>query len=422
MSRTPRAEAGPDPTADSRGISERGLIVVLGAVQLVNVLDFMMVMPLGPDFALALGIPTSHLGIIAGAYTASAAVAGLVGLFFLDRFDRKRALLVALLGLFFGTLAGGVAVGLGTLVAARVVAGAFGGPATSLALAIVADAIPPERRGRVLGTIMGAFAIASVLGVPAGLELARLGSWRTPFFAVASLGLLVLLAAWRFLPSFSGHLATRRPVTLASTLEVVRRPVVGLSLAANGAVTMSVFAIVPNIAAFLQFNAGYPREHLGLLYFVGGAFSFFTLRIAGRMADRHGAAPVTIGGTLLFGAVLGVGFIPEVPALPILAVFAAFMISGSFRMVPMNALSTRVPRSDERARYMSMQSAVQHASSAAGAALSSVILTELPGGKLAGMSSVAELSLALAAVLPFLVWAVEARVRASEAQQPSLAA
>jgi hypothetical protein len=36
----------------------------------VNVLDFMMVMPLGPDFAAALDIPTSHLGYIGGSYTA----------------------------------------------------------------------------------------------------------------------------------------------------------------------------------------------------------------------------------------------------------------------------------------------------------------------------------------------------------------
>jgi predicted MFS family arabinose efflux permease len=267
---------------------------------------------------------------------------------------------------------------------------------------------------------MGAFAIASVLGVPAGLELARLGGWRTPFFAVSGLGLLVLVAAARLLPSFCGHLAQRNDVSLRSAWEVVRRPVVGLSLAASGAVTMSVFAIVPNIAAFLQFNAGYPRSRLGFLYFVGGLFSFFTLRVAGRLADRLGAAPVTIGGTVLFAAVLLTGFVPDVPVLPILLVFVAFMISGSFRMVPMNALATRVPRPEERARFMSMQSAVQHAASATGASLSAVLLHELPGGKLEGMHTVALLSLGLAALLPALVWAVESRVRAGEAAPTAL--
>src|SRR5690348_12815474 len=64
---------------------ERKIIGLLAAVSFVNILDFMMVMPLGPDFAQALGIPASKLGIIGGSYTVAAAVAGLAGALFLDR-------------------------------------------------------------------------------------------------------------------------------------------------------------------------------------------------------------------------------------------------------------------------------------------------------------------------------------------------
>ena len=67
----------------------------------------------------------------------------------------------------------------------------FGGPATSLGLSILADIVPIERRGRAMGTLMGAFSAASVFGVPAGLELARIGGWRMPFFAVAALGVVL---------------------------------------------------------------------------------------------------------------------------------------------------------------------------------------------------------------------------------------
>ncbi|KYF74345.1 hypothetical protein BE11_01010 [Sorangium cellulosum] len=42
--------------------------------------------------------------------------------------------------------AGGLATGPPSLLAARVLAGAFGGPATSIAFSIVADAIPPAPR------------------------------------------------------------------------------------------------------------------------------------------------------------------------------------------------------------------------------------------------------------------------------------
>jgi MFS family permease len=79
-----------------RALSERRLLFLVGAVQFVNVLDFMMVMPLGPDFAASLGIPVARLGIVGGSYTVAAAAAGLAGAFFLDRFDRRKALGLAL--------------------------------------------------------------------------------------------------------------------------------------------------------------------------------------------------------------------------------------------------------------------------------------------------------------------------------------
>jgi len=55
-------------------LSERKLLFLIGAVQFVNILDFVMVMPLGPDLARELGVPTSQLGLVGGSYTAAAAV------------------------------------------------------------------------------------------------------------------------------------------------------------------------------------------------------------------------------------------------------------------------------------------------------------------------------------------------------------
>src|SRR6266540_1730945 len=137
--RSERPESVVVAAADSRFARERLIVFLVGAVQFVNILDFMMVMPLGPDFAASLGIPLASLGLIGGSYTAAAAVAGLVAARFLDRYDRRSALAVAIGGLVLGTAGGAFARGLPSLVAARAVAGAFGGPATAIALSIIAD-------------------------------------------------------------------------------------------------------------------------------------------------------------------------------------------------------------------------------------------------------------------------------------------
>lgn len=384
-----------------------------------------MVMPLGPDFAAGLGIPTSRLGLIGASYTAAASVAGFAGSFFLDRFDRRTALAVAMLGLVLGTAAGGLATGLSTLMAARVFAGAFGGPATSVALSVIADVVPVERRGKAMGSVMGAFSIASVLGVPAGLELAHLGNWRTPFFAVAGAGLIVNLLALVWMPSMRGHLIARED-TAATTVAapvswwgLFRRPAVILGILAPTTSMMAAFSMVPNLSAYFQFNAGYPRESLGRLYLIGGAVSFFVLRVAGRLVDRFGAPKVSLLGTLGYVTVLTVGFIHRVPQIPILAVFVGFMLSNNFRQVSLSTTSSRVPSSEERARFMSIQSAVQHMASAIGAGAASIALVERPDHSLENMPIVASCAAVFALMLPFILWRTDMHLRRDKASAVS---
>ncbi|WP_437916959.1 MFS transporter [Sorangium sp. So ce302] len=389
--------------------SERILLFLIAAVQFVNLLDFMVVMPLGPDFAVALGIPMSDIGLIGGSYTAAAAVSGVAGAFFLDRFDRRSALAVAMLGLVLGTAAGGLATGLPSLLAARVLAGAFGGPATSIAFSLVADAIPPERRGKAMGVVMGAYSLAAVLGVPAGLELARRGGFQAPFFAVAALGLTVAGLALLLLPSMRGHLAgARAPGTALRELRaLVGRPLVLLSYSTTAVMTMASFLVIPNISAYVQHNLGYPRERLGLLYLVGGALTFVVMRTAGALIDRVGAFRTSLVGAAMLVAVLYGGFHSYVPGLPVLVVFVAFMTGTAIRNISHSTLASKVPLPSERARFGSIQSAVDHLSSALAAFLAARMLHELPDQRLDGMGAVAALAIAFTLASSCLIFLIE---------------
>lgn len=392
--------------------SERAIVFCVGAVQFVNILDFMIVMPLGPDFATALGIPLGHIGYVGGAYTAAASISGLAGAFFLDRFDRRSALSVCLVGLVLGTLGGAFATGLGTLMLARVVAGAFGGPATSLSYSIIADVIPAHRRGRAMGAVMGAFSVASILGVPAGLELARRGGWRLPFIAVAILGALIGTYAHAVLPPMFGHLARARTRPFGRDLLGLLRTDVMLSLAMTAFVMASGFVIFPHLAPYMIYNLGYPRARLGLLYLVGGAVSFAAMRGVGALVDRYGSARVATIGTLFVSVVMYMGFVRVPPLVPVMGIFVLLMLGSAFRNVAYNTLTTKVPAADERARFSSVQSAVQHFASAMGAFASAQFVTELPNHALVGVANTGYASIALSlCMLPFL-WSVDRRVAA----------
>jgi predicted MFS family arabinose efflux permease len=401
--------------SSSRAVSERAVVFLIGAVQFVNILDFVMVMPLGPDFARGLGIPASEIGTIGAAYTAAACVAGVAGSYFLDRFDRRKALAVAMLGLGLSTAAGGLATGLGSLLVARAVAGVFGGPATSLALSIIGDLIPVERRGRAMGAVMGAFSVASVLGIPAALRLSSWGGWRLPFFVVAGLGLLLVAGAVFFLPPVRGHLgADRKPARQVTVRELFARKDVRLSYSLTMLLNGAGFVVIPHIAAYVQYNRGFPRDSLEYIYLVGGVVSFITLRVAGKLVDRLGSFRVGTAGSLMFIGTLYVTFLAPSAGVPLMLLIGCFFLSSGVRNVAHGTLTSRVPEQAIRARFMSFQSAVQHIGAATGAFVSSRMLTELPGGALGGIEQVVALSMLLTLGLPLMLFLVERRVLARD--------
>lgn len=411
--------------------TERRIVLLVAAIQLINVLDFVIVMPLGPDFSQGLGIPTSNIGLISGSYTFAAAIAGAAGSLWLDRVSRRKALLWSLVGLVLSTFAASLVTNLATLLGARLLAGIFGGPATALGIALVTDAVPVNKRGRALGTVMAAFSVASVLGIPLGLEISRLCGWRATFLCVAGLGAMVTTTfAWLMPASapvfhkqpapFSASQSSASSQPNPSQRQAFRAPqrlLTGPALVALSytfLMSAGVFAIVPSLAAYIQFNLGYPRESLGMLYMVGGIFSFATLRIAGLAVDHLGVKGVLVTGTVVHSLALGLGFLTSDWAAPAMLLISAYMISGGLRMVPIQTIATRVPLPHQRAQFLSAQSALRHAGSAVGAFLSSAVLVATPDGRLENMPLVALCALTAAWLIVPLVFWVETAVRKRE--------
>lgn len=400
-----------------RKVSERMVVFLVGAVQFVNVLDFVMVMPMGRDFSLALGIPGSEVGKVAGAYTLAAALSGLAGSFFLDRFDRRKALLVSMVGLVAGTAAGGLATGLPSMIAARVLAGVFGGPATSVSMSIIADVVPAERRGKALGAVMGAFAVASVLGVPLALKVSEWVDWRAPFLGVAGMGLAISMGAVFLLPPLTGHLAAVR-AQAGHRLQAMRglftRPLILISYTMTAFVMLGGFLIIPNIPSYLMENLRYPRSQYGWLYFFGGIVSFTFTRVGGYLVDRYGSFRVGSFGAAVLTVFVYIGFV-NYTGFPVVGIFMGFMFANAFRMVSYNTLTNKVPGPSERAQFMSLQSCVQHLASSIGAILSSHLLSEAADKQLIGMDRVATISLCFTVTLPLFLGLVESRVRRRDA-------
>lgn len=376
---------------------EKQIVWIAALIQLVNIMDFMMVMPLGPDISKDIPIVNSDIGIICGCYTLAVGASGIICAKFLDKFDRKIVALVTVLGLAATTLSAAFCWDLRSMIAARVLAGCFGGPAAAIAFSMVCDAVPPERRGKAMAVVMGAFSVSSVAAIPFGLELAQRWSWRTPFYAISILGFFVALLIAYLTPSMKGHLkSSQRQFSLA---RILSNKEYLLAFFMMLTAMISSYAIIPNISAYFQLNLGYPRTSLGFLYLVGGVFSLILIQIGGRASDKMGPIPTNIIGTIFLVAFLYDGFMHD-PISPLLLVFVMFMGMVCFRNVSATTEASKLPAPYERAAFMSLFSSVQHIGNGIGGLVASAILMTGPDGSLVNMQWVGVLSIVMALFQP----------------------
>lgn len=385
------------------------MLFTLAAVQFTHILDYMILMPLGSSLMRVFSIEPAQFSRLVAAYSLAAAVSGFAGGFFIDRFDRKRALLVLYTGFGLATLACAVAPSYGLLLIARLAAGGFGGLAGAVVTATVGDVVPAARRGAAMGVVMTAFPLASVLGVPLGLLFANWFEWHAPFYLLAGTSLVIGLVAWRILPPLPPHPETAPP--LRQMYEILAHPVHWRGFALSAMVVCGGGLVIPFMAPSMVANVGLSEAQLPFVYLAGGAVTFFTMPWFGRLADRHDKfrvfCTVTAGAA---GAVLVLTHLPSVPLLAALLASTVFMVGMSGRFPPAMALITNSVEARYRGAFMSVNSAVQQATGAlANTAAGLVVTRDAVTGYLHGYSRVGWLTVG---AFFLAVW-MAARLRAA---------
>lgn len=363
------------PEADASLQQERLVIGLLTAINFTQMMDFVVMMPLGPQLMRVFGITATAFSVAVSAYTFSAAIAAVIGTVFIDRFERRQALLWLYAGFALATLGCALAPDFHALVLARVAAGACGGLVGALVLAVVGDMVPYERRGAAMGRVMSAFALASIMGVPAGIWLGAWLGWHATFHAIAAISGVVLLLGWLWLPTMRGHLEGAERSAAARLRQLLGEAAVWRALSFTAVLALGAFLVIPFIATYLALNAGVGERQLALVYLAGGALSVVTSPWIGRLADRHGKRRVFVVVALLaMIPTLGLTNLPRWPLAAVLGVTTAFIVLGSGRFVPATALITATVPPAQRGGFMSLNTAVQSAASGLAAVLAGLVI------------------------------------------------
>ena len=344
---------------------ERWLLLTLASIQFTSVLDFMIMMPLGPQLTELFGISAGEFGFLVSAYTFAAGISGLLAATYIDRFGRKRMMLTLYPLFGAAALACSFAPTFAWLMLARVASGFFGGVLMALSQTIVAEVIPFERRGRAMGVVMTSFSVATVAGVPLALFLASHFNWHAPFLAIALMVSLCALGAAKTLPSLKGHLTAHSigdsaPSMLANLRLVLVDPNHLRAYAMSSSMVFAGFAVIPYITLYLQGNAGFKPDQIPYVYLTGGICTLISARFIGHWSDRAGKAYAFRRLALLMPLpLLAMTLSADLPMVGVLLVSCMLFVVMSGRMIPGMALIGAAADPRRRGSFMTLNSAVQ---------------------------------------------------------------
>ncbi len=366
-------------------MSERLLIALLTAIQFTFMVDFVLMMPLGPQLQRELHCDAQAFSFLVASYIIAGGVAALGAAAVIDRFERKRLLLVVYAGMSLATILCGLCDHYATLLCARIAAGACGGLIGTLVMTIIGARIPYERRGMATGAVMSSLSIASVLGIPIGLWLAQGTHWTLPFLVIGGVGLAVLACAARILEPMREHLGEPRRKALAMLRQVFGNVQHRQAFAVSMCLTFAGFSVIPLLATYVVRNTGLAEGNLSWLYGIGGVFTTFTGPYIGRLADRYGKhllfATVAALSTIPIAVVTN---LPPVPQLACLAICVVFMILVSGRFVPAMAIITQAADPAVRGGFQACNTAVQNMSMGAASVIGGLVVQQEADGRLTG--------------------------------------
>ncbi len=143
--------AAPPPAQELPTGSERLMITLaVMSATLIQVLDTTIVNVALPHMAGELGATTEQVSWVLTSYLVSSAIVMPLTGYFSDTIGRKRFLLISIAGFVCASALCGIAQNLFEIVLFRLVQGVFGAALVPLSQAIMAEAYPPEERGKAM--------------------------------------------------------------------------------------------------------------------------------------------------------------------------------------------------------------------------------------------------------------------------------
>ncbi|RTN24273.1 MFS transporter [Enterobacter quasimori] len=285
-------------TKTTQGLSP-ALILLMSVATGLAVASNYYAQPLLDTIARAFNLSASSAGFIVTA----AQLGYAAGLLFLvplgDMFERRMLIVSMTLLAAGGMLITASSQSLTMMIIGTALTGLFSVVAQIL-VPLAATLASPEKRGKVVGTIMSGLLLGILLARTVAGLLASLGGWRTVYWVASVLMVIMALALWRGLPKVKQENHLNYPQLLASVFSLFTQDKLLRTRALLGCFTFANFSILWTSMAFLlaapPFN--YSEGVIGL-FGLAGAAGALGARPAGGLADKGKSHMTTTAGMVL---------------------------------------------------------------------------------------------------------------------------
>ena len=267
-------------------------------------LGYAMVFPLLPIYAVRFNAGAFTIGLIIASFSVAQFAAAPLWGRLSDRFGRRPALIISLVGSATAFTIFAFADSIGMLFFSRIVQGASGGT-TGVMQAYIGDSVEPNDRAKALGWLSAATNTGVMIGPVIGSEVWKYGP-QVPGLLAASLCLLNLVFVWRLLPESRTlqPAAYKERRSIGSMFwETVRHPTRDVSqLILIYAVTMTGFSSMTAVLSiYLMERFSMNEGSIGYPFLLMGAVSVAIRAVVlGRLVTRFGEVKLmNVGAVLL---------------------------------------------------------------------------------------------------------------------------
>jgi DHA2 family multidrug resistance protein len=415
-------------SATLSGFQRTMITIAVMTATLLQVLDTTIANVALPHMQTSLGATRETVNWVLTSYIIASAVAIPITGWLADRIGRKTLFVAAAIGFTVSSALCAAAMGIGEMVAFRILQGIAGAFLVPLAQATLFDINPPERHASAMALFGGGVMIGPILGPLLGGWLTEYYSWRWVFLVNAPIGAIATIMLWRYLPSgeklkrrfdlfgfalmglalasfqlmldrgqqldwfssweiwvecfvalaaawmFVVHLVSERDPLVDPKMFVDRNFVAGLAfMLVTGAIMLAGLSLLPPL---LQTLFGYSVLQSGFLTAPRGVGTLVSMLVAGRLASRVDSRILLFVGLSLMALSLWQmsGFTLEMDRRPVILSGVIQGLGLGFVFVPLQTLAFETLAVHYRTSAASLLNLTRNVGGSIGISLVSVLL------------------------------------------------